>query len=56
MILFCIMLFVLALVAAVVLTILGVVGGAAIAVFGDLIVFGLIMYAVVKLIKFFRKK
>lgn len=56
MILFFILLIVLAVLAAVVLTILGVVGGAALAVFGDLIVFGLIIYAIVKLVKLFKKK
>lgn len=56
MILLTIMLIVLSLVAAVALTVLGVVGGATLTIFGDLIVFGLIMFAIVKLIKAFKKK
>ena len=56
MILFTIMLIALGLVAAVALTILGVVGSATLAVFGDLIVFGVIMFAIVKIIKALKKK
>lgn len=43
-------------IAAVVLTITGVIGAAVLALFGDLIVFVLIMWAVIKLIQFIRKK
>lgn len=56
MILFTILLIVAIAIAAVVLTCTGVLGGALLAVFGDLIVFVLIMMGIIKLIKFIRKK
>jgi hypothetical protein len=51
MILFTILTLALALVAAFVLTILGVVGGATLAVFGDLIVCVMIIVLIVKLVR-----
>ena len=56
MILLTILLITLIAIAAVVLTITGVIGGAALALFGDLIVFVLIMWAIIKLIQTLRKK
>ena len=56
MILFTILLIVAIAIAAVILTATGVLGGALLAVFGDLIVFLLIMMGIIKLIKFIRKK
>ena len=56
MILFTILLIVLSVVAAVALTIAGVMSGAALVVFGDLFVFGFIVWAIIKFIKALRKK
>lgn len=56
MVMFTILLIALALVAAIALTIVGVVGGTAVALFGDLFVFGIIVWAIIKLIKAFRKR
>lgn len=56
MILLTILLIALISVAVTVLTITGVIGGALLAVFGDLIVFAIAMWAIVRLIKVIRKK
>lgn len=56
MILFTILLIVLAVVATIVLTVIGLIGGAALALFGDLFVFALIVYLVIKLIKLFKRR
>lgn len=56
MILFTILLITTILAIAAVLTITGVLGGALLALFGDLIVFILMVWALIKLIKIIRKK
>lgn len=56
MILLTILLVTLIFAAVAVFTITGVIGGALLAVFGDLIVFAIAMWAILRLIKAIRKK
>ena len=56
MILFTILLTTAILAIVALLTITGIIGGAVLAVFGDLIVFVLIVCAIIKFIKLIRKK
>lgn len=56
MIIFTILLTILAVLAAVALTFIGIMGGAALAIFGDLIVFGFIVWLIIKFIKAIRKR
>lgn len=55
MILLTILLVILAAIAAIVLSVIGVIGGATIAIFGDIIVFALVVVLIVKIFKKLRK-
>lgn len=56
MILFTILLVVLAVIAAIVLAVIGVIGGATAVIFGDIIVFALIVVLIVKFFKWMKKR